>query len=352
MIWVIVAVICALIFDFVNGVHDAANSIATAVSTRVLKPRTAIFWAAGFNFAAIFLFVPRVAETMSKMVKIEPSQSDYVLVVLIGISSAILWNAFTWFLSIPSSSSHALIGGYAGAGLAHAGWHVLDWEKLSEIFFFIVLGPFLGFFVGSILMVCLCRIFYRCSPSQLERGFRKGQLISAAFYSLAHGANDAQKTMGIILAILVAAGLLEPNVKLSLFNLDTLWIILFCQAALSLGTALGGWRIVKTMGMKIAKIRAAGGFCAESAGAMTLFLATSLGVPVSSTQTMTGAIMGVGSVGKKLSSIKWKIVFQMMIAWILTIPSTAGVAICLSFLHLHVFGKNEGILKGAAAMLN
>ncbi|WP_284452785.1 inorganic phosphate transporter [Parachlamydia acanthamoebae] len=337
MFLIILAVICALIFDFVNGVHDAANSIATAVSTRVFKPRTAILWAAGFNFAAILLFVPRVAETMSRIVKIQPNHSEYVFVVLIGIASAILWNAFTWSLSIPSSSSHALIGGYAGAGFAHAGWEALDWGKLSEILFFIILGPFLGFFMGSLFMVWLYRIFYAWSPSKLDAGFRKAQLVSAAFYSLAHGANDAQKTMGIILAILIAGGILGEDEKLSLFDIHTLWIILSCQAALSLGTALGGWRIVKTMGMKIAKIRSAGGFCAEAAGAVTLFLATSLGVPVSSTQTMTGAIMGVGSVGKRLSSIKWKIVSQMVVAWILTIPSTACLAVGISYLHAYFF---------------
>ena len=323
--------VVALAFDFINGFHDAANSIATVVSTRVLKPQVAVLWAAFFNFVAMFVFAPKVADTISKIVKITPDDKDWVYVVLAGLIGAIVWDLLTWLWALPTSSSHALIGGFAGAGVAHAGWDVLHWGKLIETLKFIPLAPLLGAGVGFLMMLAVYWGFRRWRPASIDHLFRRLQLISAALYSLGHGGNDAQKTMGIIVALLVAAGHMNPETELTLTNPGTLWIILSCHAAMGVGTALGGWRIVKTMGMKITKLRPVGGFCAETSGALTLFLATHGGIPVSTTHTITGSIVGVGAT-TSLSGIKWGIAARIVWAWILTIPASALVAAACFYL--------------------
>lgn len=331
---VIVTVFIALIFDLVNGFHDAANSIATIVSTRVLKPKTAVLWAAFFNFVAMFIFVPRVAETISQIVHIQPSDYEYAYVVLYGLMSAVLWNLLTWWLKLPTSSSHALIGGYIGSGIAYGGWEALYWEKLIEIFIFTLLAPLMGFMMAFSLIVILYWMFRHARPANVNNGFKKGQLISAALYSIGHGANDAQKTMGIILALLIATGFVSEETPLSLFHLDTAWIVLSCQLAMALGTAFGGWRIVKTMGMKITKLKPMGGFCAETAGAITLFIVSYWGIPVSTTHTITGSIVGVGTIANRLSGVRWGIALNIVWAWVLTFPATAALSAFLwSFLH-------------------
>jgi inorganic phosphate transporter, PiT family len=320
----IVAIIgISLLFDLINGFHDAANSVATIVSTRVLPPFYAVLWASFFNFAAMFFFAPKVANTIAKIVKIEMNDVGYVYVVLSGLLAAILWDLLTWRLGLPTSSSHALIGGLSGAGVTYAGWEVLQWDMLKEALLFIVFAPFLGFFFGFIFMAALYWYCQNYKPAAIQSFFGKAQFISAALYSLGHGANDAQKTMGIIVALLVATGWFHPDIQLSLGNSKTLWIIVSCHLALALGTALGGWRIVKTLGMKIVKLKSIGGFSAEISGALTLFFATTLGIPVSTTHTITGAIVGVGTVSDRLSKIKWGIASHIILAWILTIPATA-----------------------------
>lgn len=328
----------ALIFDVINGFHDSANSIATVVSTRVLTPRVAVLWAAFFNFVAMFVFAPKVADTIAKIVKIDSSDSTYVYVVLAGLAGAVVWDLLTWWWGLPTSSSHALIGGIVGAGLAHRGIDSILWEKLWKTVQFIVFAPLIGFALGFIVMLSTYWIFRRWRPATVDHFFRRGQLLSAALYSLGHGGNDAQKTMGIIVALLIAAGHFKPDVKLSLFHLNTLWIILSCHLAMGLGTAFGGWRIVKTMGMKITKLKPIGGFCAETAGFTTLCMATVLGIPVSTTHTITGAIIGVGAT-TNLSGIKWGVAQRIVWAWIFTIPCSAGVsALCFygfNALHVH-----------------
>ncbi len=315
-----------LLYDVLNGVHDAANSIATVVSTRVLKPGVAVFWAAFFNFIALFIFPTHVADTVAKIVKIDLGDVLYMYVIMAGVLSAIFWSVMTWWLGLPISSSHALIGGLAGAGVAHAGWQALQWNKFLLVFVFIFLAPLIGFILGSFFMWAIYWLFRRWRPANVDRLFRKGQLLSAALYSIGHGANDAQKMMGIIMALLLAAGKIGPHVSLTLTDPRTAWIILACHAAMAIGTALGGWRIVKTMGSRITKLQPVGGFCAESGGACTLFLASYLGAPVSTTHTIVGSIVGVGSMSHKLSNIRWQIAGQIVWAWILTIPLTAGLA--------------------------
>ena len=336
MVVIIATVALALIFDVINGFHDAANSIATVVSTRVLSPRVAVWWAAFFNFVAMFVFAPRVADTISKIVRIDGHDTVYVYVVLSGLVGAILWDLLTWWLGLPTSSSHALIGGVAGAGLAYKGLAVIHWDNIWKTVKFIPLAPMIGLVVAFIVMIIVYWIFRRWRPSNVDRLFRKGQLLSAALYSLGHGGNDAQKTMGIIMALLMAGGLMDPNTQLSLTNLDTVWIILSCHLAMGLGTAFGGWRIVKTMGMKITKLKPVGGFCAETAGAATLFMATHLGIPVSTTHTITGAIVGVGATSR-LSGIKWGVAERIVWAWLFTIPAaglvSAGCFCLIKFLH-------------------
>ncbi len=322
----IAAIVIALIFDLVNGFHDAANSIATIVSTGVLKPKFAVLWAAGFNFIAMVFFLPRVAETISKIVKIEVSDFTYVYVVLIGLLSAIIWDLLTWWFGLPTSSSHALIGGFVGSGIANGGWDAIRWEMLVNTFVFIIAAPIMGFVLGFSFLLLLYWLFRRWRPAKVNNLFRKGQLLSAALYSIGHGANDAQKTMGLIMALLLGAGTISATTPLSLFNPETSWIIISCNSAMAIGTALGGWSIVKTMGMRITKLRPIGGFCAEAAGALTLFFASHAGIPVSTTHTITGAIVGVGSLNNKISSVRWGVAANIVWAWIFTIPATAILA--------------------------
>ena len=321
---VVVAVAVALGFDVINGFHDAANSIATVVSTRVLSPRVAVLWAAGFNFVAMFVFAPKVADTISKIVKINPADPAFVWVVLTGLIGAIVWDLLTWWWGLPTSSSHALIGGLAGAGVTHAGWGVLQYDKIIKTIQFIPLAPLIGLALGLVLMIAVYWIFRRWRPGSVDRLFRRMQLVSAALYSLGHGGNDAQKTMGVIVALLVAAGYFDPKLQLSLTNPRTLWIILGCHLAMGVGTAFGGWRIVKTMGMKITRLKPVGGFCAETAGAITLFGATAFGIPVSTTHTITGSIVGVGAT-TSLSGVRWGVAGRIVWAWLLTIPASAAV---------------------------
>jgi len=335
-LWIVViaTVAIAIMFDVINGFHDAANSIATVVSTRVLPPRVAVYWAAFFNFIAMLFFAPKVADTISKIVKIRADDPAFVYVVLTGLIGAIVWDLLTWWWGLPTSSSHALIGGVSGAGLAHGGWGVLRTDKIWPIVKFIPLAPLLGLAIGFALMLAVYWTFRRWTPGGVDRLFRKLQLFSAALYSLGHGGNDAQKTMGVIVALLVAAGAMSPDTQISLRNPSTLWIVLTCHAAMGVGTALGGWRIVKTMGMKITKLQPVGGFCAETAGAATLVMATQLGIPVSTTHTITGAIVGVGST-TKLSGIKWGVASRIVWAWFLTIPAAGVVAAgCFYFCKL------------------
>ena len=331
---VVLTILVAVAFDVVNGFHDAANSIATVVSTRVLSPRVAVLWAAFFNFIAMFVFAPRVANTISKIVRVDSSDPTFIWVVLTGLLGAIVWDLITWRLGLPTSSSHALIGGFAGAGVTYAGWDVLRWDKLVPTIVYIPVAPMIGLALGLAAMLAAFWIFRRWHPAQVDRLFRRGQLLSASLYSLGHGGNDAQKTMGIIVATLVASGCMDDRVQLSLRDPSTLWIILGCHAAMGIGTALGGWRIVKTMGMKIIKLKPVDGFCAESAGAATLFLATHLGIPVSTTHTITGAIIGVGST-TRFSVIRWGVAMRIVWAWVLTIPASALVAaICFQLYRL------------------
>jgi PiT family inorganic phosphate transporter len=331
---VVITIAVALIFDVINGFHDSANSIATVVSTRVLSPKFAVLWAAFFNFVAMFIFAPRVADTISKIIIIDSHVTAFSYVILAGLIGAVVWDLITWWLGLPTSSSHALIGGLTGSGIAYGGLDIIRWEKLVQTVSWIPLAPLLGGVMGFGFMIIVYWIFRKWSPTKVDKVFRKGQLVSAALYSLGHGGNDAQKTMGIIMAILLAAGIFTPDVKLSLMNPNTLWIILSCQTAIALGTALGGWKIVKTMGMKLTQLRPVHGFAAETAGAATLFLATHLGIPISTTHTIAGAIVGVGST-TNAAGIKWKIAFNIVVAWVITIPFAAAVGgVCFYIIKL------------------
>jgi len=331
---IVVTVGTALLFDIINGFHDAANSIATVVSTRVLSPRIAVLWAAFFNFVAMLVFAPRVADTIAKIVRIDGRDSVYVYVVLAGLLGATAWDLITWRVGLPTSSSHALIGGLAGAGLVYKGLDVIHWDNVWKTVKFIPLSPLIGLVIGFAIMILVYWLFRRWKPNEVDRLFRKGQLFSAALYSLGHGGNDAQKTMGVILALLIAGGLTRPDTRLSLTHTNTMWIILSCHLAMAIGTALGGWRIVKTMGMKITKLKPVSGFCAESAGAATLFMATYMGVPVSTTHTITGAIVGVGAI-TKLSGIKWGVAGRIVWAWLFTIPAAGLISsICFYLMKL------------------
>jgi PiT family inorganic phosphate transporter len=310
-------IVLALAFDFMNGFHDAANAIATVVSTGVLKPSSAVALAAFFNFVAIAVFQLKVAATVGKGT-IDPAVVDHYVIfgALIG---AISWNLLTWYYGIPSSSSHALIGGLVGAAVAKAGTSSLISAGLIKTISFIVLSPLLGLLFGSLMMLIVSWMFVRSTPPRVDKWFRRMQLVSASMYSLGHGGNDAQKTMGIIWMLLIAAGVTAANDPLPM------WVIISCYVAISLGTLFGGWRIVKTMGQKITKLRPVGGFCAETGGAITLFLATGLGIPVSTTHTITGAIVGVGS-SRKMSAVRWGVAGNIVWAWIFTIPASAFMA--------------------------
>lgn len=330
----ILTIMLALAFDLINGFHDAANSIATIVSTQVLKPQYAVLWAAFFNLIAMFIFTPKVADTVSKIVKIQPNDSVFVLVIFAGLMGAILWSLTTWWLSLPTSSSHALIGGLSGAGLAYLGADALRYDLLLTTIAFIVVSPLIGFVGGYLIMLCNIWIFRKAHPESIDHFFRKGQLLSAALYSIGHGANDAQKTMGVIMAIMIATGHLQHDTTLSLFHYETSWIVLSCNLAMAIGTAFGGWRIVKTMGMRMTRIKPMGGFSAETSGAGSLFLATYLGIPVSTTHTITASIIGAATVSGSVSSVKWGIVARILWAWVLTIPA-AGLIGALSFYFIN-----------------
>jgi len=314
---VVFLVALALVFDFMNGFHDAANSIATIVSTGVLKPHHAVAWAAFFNVVAIIVFQLKVATTIGKGT-IDPAIVDHV-VVFGALVGAIVWNIVTWYYGIPSSSSHALIGGLVGAAVAKGGFGALLAGGLIKTLAFILVSPLLGFILGSLLMVAVSWICFRTTQRKVDKWFRRLQLVSASLYSLGHGGNDAQKTIGIIWMLLIAAGISQSSDPVPT------WVIAACYLAIGMGTMFGGWRIVKTMGQRITKLKPVGGFCAETGGAITLFLATALGIPVSTTHTITGAIVGVGS-SRKVSAVRWGVAGSIVWAWILTIPCSAVMA--------------------------
>src|SRR5437899_6613571 len=336
-VWFVLAIaLVALTFDFINGFHDSANSIATVVSTRVLSPGFAVIWAAAFNFIAVFLFGTAVAKTIGKGM-IDISIVD-ATVTLSGLLGAIIWDLITWWGGLPTSSSHALIGGYAGAAIAKAGFAAILAQGWVKTLIFIVVAPLMGLVLALTLTVGLSWALRRTLPRQVDRTFRMLQLVSAALYSLGHGTNDAQKTMGIVVGLLFAAQASFANFPVRALHLTTadvipLWVILAAHAAIALGTMAGGWRIVKTMGQRITKLTPFGGFCAETSGAMTLFVASHFGIPVSTTHTITGAISGVGA-AHRLSAVRWGVAAQIVWAWILTIPAAAGIAgLCYVLLH-------------------
>lgn len=319
-------IIVALFFDFINGMHDAANSIATIVSTRVLKPQYAVMWAAFFNFAAYFIFESHVASTVGKGI-VSPELIDNA-VVFGALFGAITWNLITWYFGIPSSSSHALIGGIIGAGVAKAGFGAIVWAGLSKTLYAIVLSPVTGFVLGILFMILVSWLFLRSNPAFADSFFRKAQFVSAALYSLGHGSNDAQKTAGIISVLLFSNGVYSE------FTVPG-WVILSCYTVMGLGTLMGGWRIVHTMGSKITRLTPMQGACAETAGAITLFAATNLGIPVSTTHTITGSIIGVGS-ARRASAVRWNVATGIVYAWIITIPATALIAAIAYWLVSHV----------------
>ncbi|MBH9575821.1 inorganic phosphate transporter [Inhella proteolytica] len=326
---VMVLVTLALLFDFMNGFHDAANSIATVVSTGVLRPGQAVVFAAFFNFIAIFIFHLSVAATVGKNI-VQPGVVD-THVVFGALCGAISWNVITWYYGIPSSSSHALIGGIVGATIAKAGASALLAAGIMKTVVFIFVSPVLGFVLGSLMMVIVAWIFRSTRPTKVDKWFRRLQLVSAGAYSLGHGGNDAQKTIGIIWMLLLATNYADAADKS-----PPTWVIIACYAAIGLGTMFGGWRIVKTMGQRITKLKPVGGFCAETGGALTLFLATALGIPVSTTHTITGAIVGVGST-RRASAVRWGVAGSIVWAWILTIPASAFVAAIGYWLSLRLY---------------
>ncbi len=326
-VWVII--VLALAFDFINGFHDAANSIATVVSTRVLSPKVAVAWAAFFNFAAFAVLGTHVAKTIGKGV-IDPAVVTPSILIA-AVTGAIVWNLITWWLGLPTSSSHALIGGFVGAAVVGAGPDAVIVKGLIKIMQFIVISPLVGLALGWLFMMAVSWIFFRSSPRFVDTLFRRLQLLSAAAFSLGHGGNDAQKTMGIITVALYTTGHLKGEFEVPL------WVVLASHATIGLGTMAGGWRIVKTMGMKLTKLAPVGGFCAETAGALTLFGATLTGIPVSTTHTITGAIVGVGST-RRLSAVKWGVAGRIVWAWILTMPMSALVA-AVCYLLLRVAGR-------------
>jgi PiT family inorganic phosphate transporter len=328
-----ITITLALAFDYINGFHDAANSIATVVSTRVLSPRSAVVWAAAFNFAAFLIFPTHVSSAIAKGVAAESVTDNVIMCTLFG---AIAWNLLTWWWGLPSSSSHALMGGFAGAALSNTPHlSILDAQVFGKTVLFIVLAPLLGLCFGYALFALVRSLFRNFRPGRVDRIFRRGQLLSAALYSLGHGGNDAQKTMGIITLLLISSGLQERSEHIE----PKLWVVLICQAAMGLGTLSGGWRIVKTMGMRITKLKPIGGFCAETSGAMTLGLAVFLGVPVSTTHTITGAIVGVGWSERRLSAVRWGVAGRIVWAWIFTIPAAAALSSASYFLLLWFTGQ-------------
>ncbi len=327
---VVIAIVLALAFDVVNGFHDAANSIATVVSTRVLSPRIAVLWAAFFNFVAYFIFHAGVADTISKIVDVGRGDPAYVWVTLAGLTGAITWNLLTWWWGLPSSSTHALIGGVIGAAVTYKGWSVIQMGYFLPTIEWIVLAPIVGFVLGVIMMTLIAWVFRTWRPAAVDRTFRVGQLLSAAAYSIGHGGNDAQKTIGIIGAVMLAAGMTHS------FAETPTWVIAASYSAMAIGTALGGWRIVKTMGMGLTHLKPVGGFCAEVGAAATLFTVTAMKIPVSTTHTITGSILGVGS-ATKVRGIRWGLATRIVWAWIFTIPAAAAIG-ALMELGFHAAG--------------
>jgi PiT family inorganic phosphate transporter len=324
---VVAIVLVALVFDYINGFHDAANSIATIVSTRVLTPKRAVIWAAFFNFIAFVIFPLHVAHTVGKGI-IDPAIIDDA--VLIGaLGGAIAWNLITWWYGLPSSSSHALVGGLLGAGISKGGLAVVQTAGVVKVAIFIILSPVLGLVLGGAMMVLVAWVLRRQNPGRIDRWFRRLQFVSAAAFSLGHGANDAQKTMGIILALLIAKGYVSAKSEVPL------WVILASQTAMGLGTLSGGWRIVKTMGMRLTKLKPFGGFCAETGAATMLFVASGLGIPVSTTHTITGGIVGVGVVNNP-SGVRWAVALRIVWAWLFTIQSAAIISAVIYFLAKRV----------------
>ncbi len=328
--WVVALLVAlALIFDFMNGFHDAANSIATVVSTGVLKPQQAVVFAAFFNFLAVFIFHLSVAATVGKGIVL-PAVVD-LHVIFGALVGAIIWNVLTWMYGIPSSSSHALIGGLVGATIPKAGFEGLVWSGIIKTMSFIFISPLLGFLLGSLMMLLVSWICRNVTLSKTDRWFRRLQLFSAGAYSLGHGGNDSQKTIGIIWLLLIITGYTEASA-----SSPPIWTIVACYVAIAMGTMFGGWRIVKTMGQKLTKLKPVGGFCAETGGAITLFAATALGVPVSTTHTITGAIVGVGST-QRASAVRWGVAGNIVWAWIFTIPATALMSMAVYYLSLWIF---------------
>jgi PiT family inorganic phosphate transporter len=322
-LYILFLIFLALLFDFLNGFHDAANSIATVVSTRVLSPRYAVIWAAFFNFIAFLFFGLHVAGTIgSGIIDISIMDRQLIMATLVAACS---WDIITWYFGLPTSSSHALMGGLIGAAMVKAGVQGLIWSGIIKTIAFIFISPILGMLLGLVLGTIVYRLFRRSAPTQVDNIFRKGQLVSAALYSLGHGGNDAQKTMGIIAGLLLSSGIISLAPGQQLQDAIPLWVVLSCQAAIALGTMFGGWRIVKTMGQKITKLRPVDGFCAETAAASTLFFSSFLGVPVSTTHTITGSIMGVGAM-RRFAAVRWGVAGQIVWAWILTIPCTALIS--------------------------
>jgi PiT family inorganic phosphate transporter len=332
LILVVIVISIALVFDFINGFHDAANSIATVVSTHVLSPRAAVLLAAFWNFAAAFFLETKVAATIGRDIVHSQFLDPYV--VMFGLLGAIVWNLLTWYYGLPSSSSHALVGGFAGAALAHSGLQALKLGGILKVVPYIVIAPIVGMILGRLMTYLMILIFGNSSPSKVDRIFRRGQLVSASIFSFSHGMNDAQKTMGIILALLVSAKFL-PAPGAGARSHVPLWVILSCHAAIALGTYFGGWRIVKTLGMRLTRLNPVGGFCAETGGGVTIVFLSLFGIPLSTTHTITGAIVGTGSTMRR-SAVRWGIARNIIWAWILTIPCSAlfGVALELVFRRL------------------
>jgi len=328
MQWSIVGLILlALFFDFLNGFHDAANSIATIVSTRVLSPRYAVWWAAFFNFVAFLFFGLHVATTIGiGIIDLSIIDNQIIFATLVGACS---WNLITWYLGLPTSSSHALMGGLVGSALVKAGAESLVWGGILKTVSFMVISPAMGLILGLVLGVVVYRTFRKHSPFRIDHLFRRGQLISAAAYSVGHGGNDAQKTMGIIGSLLFSAGMLGDTFYIPL------WVVLSCHTAIALGTMFGGWRIVKTMGQKITKLKPVDGFCAETGAAITIFIASFWGIPISTTHTITGSIMGIGSL-KRLTAVRWGVAGQIVWAWVCTIPCSATIAAFVYWIFLSV----------------
>ena len=325
---IVLLILLALVFDFLNGFHDSANSIATVVSTRVLSPLQAVIWAASFNFVAFFFFGSHVAKTMGKGIIDIGIVDPYI--IFGALMGACIWNIITWYFGLPTSSSHALIGGLIGAALVKTGPAALQWAGISKTALFIVIAPVAGFVLGQIIGTLVYWLFRNSSPMKVDHLFRKGQLLSAALYSMGHGGNDAQKTAGIIASLLFSAGLLGTGE----FHVPA-WVALMCYVVISLGTVFGGWRIVKTMGQKVAKLKPVDGFCAETSAAVSLYTASMMGVPVSTTHTITGAIMGVGSL-KRMSAVRWGTAGNIVWAWVITIPLSGLIAAASYYLAVMI----------------